>query len=282
MRKLRSCDSAQLNTGVSKCPANFGKKKMAIIVPPGTKLPKEITREVLEKLAHGEPHERIYGVGIFVEYAKNGGDVQTAVNGYGPEEQTGISALKETFTLQKFVPEIHASFVRVGGREWGAYFVDEDSVLYGLDDGTGILAPVDMSTIYTDATPSPTSSAAAGMTITFAYKDVVVAYRDYDFLQLDFNPAKCLLGLTPVRLEKTDEGNYKIYEKIGGYDVTPIYGPLIAQAGKDVFATTITAVTYNEATKDLAISGATDDAKILLQSPSVLFENDITGIEQVV
>ena len=64
--------------------------------------------------------------------------------------------------------------------------------------------------------------------------------------------------------------------------MTPIYGPLIAQAGKDVFATTITAVTYNEATKDLTISGATDDAKILLQSPSVLFENDITGIEQVV
>lgn len=282
MRKLRKCDSAQLSTGVSKCPPQFGKMLMAIIVPYGTKLPANLTADALEKLAHAPVHERIYGVGIFTEYAKNGGEVQTAANGYGPEERTGISALKETYTLKNYAPELHAAFVRVGGHQWGAYFVDEDNIIYGENDGTDTLAPFPMSDIYTDATPHPTSSAKATMNITFAYENVKRAFADFDYERLEFNPQKCVLGLNGVRLEKvgTTGDTFKLFEKVGGYDVTSIYGPLIVTAGNTVVQGTTTAVTYDEDSDTLTIASSAG-ADIRLKSPAVLYENDIKGIEQV-
>lgn len=283
MRKLRTCASAQFNTGVTKCPPNFGKKKMAIIVPKGAKLPASLTADALEELAHAAPATRIYGVMNFVEYAKNGGEVQTSANGYGPEEVTGISALKETYTLAKYSPELHASFVRAGNREWGAYFVDEDNVLYGQNDGTDTLAPFDMSCIYTDVTPSPTSSAAATMSITFAYADVKKAYENYDFVRLDFNAQNLVLGLTNVKLEKTaTSGNaYKLYEVVGGFDVTGIYGPLIATAGAEALNGSTTAATYDESANTLTITAGSGSSAVSLKAPSVLYGKDIKGIEQV-
>ena len=283
MRKLRKCGNAQFNTGITKCPPNFGKKRMAIIVPKGTKLPANLTADALEELAHSANNTRIYGVFDFVEYAKNGGEVQTSANGYGPEEITGISALKETFTLRKYAPELHASFVRAGNREWGAYFIDEDNILYGENDGTDTLAPIDMSCIYTDVTPSPTSSAAATMSVTFAYADVKKAYSNYDYVPLGFNAQNLVLGLMNVRLEKVGEtgNNYKMFEVVGGYDVTDIYGPLIATAGSTVVNGTTTAVTYDEATDTLTVAAGSGNTPISLKSPSVLYDNGIKGIEQV-
>ena len=282
MRKLRTCDNAHLNTGVSKCPPSFGKKKMAIIVPYGTKLPANLTADKLEELAHAPVGSRIYGVGVFVEYAKNGGEAQTSTVGYGPEEITGYSPLKETYTLQKFSPELHASFVRAKGVQWGVYFIDENWQLFGENDGTDILAPLPMSNIYTDVTPSPTSSAKESMTITFSYEDTETAYKNYDFTKLDFNPMKLILGLTLVRLEKLGdtESAYKIFENTGGYDVTGIYGPLIVIGGAAVLNGTTTAASYVEETNSLTIT-TTDNAVPSLKAPSVLYENDIKGIEQV-
>ena len=55
MRKIRSCTNAQLNTGISKCPPEFGKMKGAILVEPGTKLPEDLTGDKLEELCHADP-----------------------------------------------------------------------------------------------------------------------------------------------------------------------------------------------------------------------------------
>ena len=92
MRKLRTCDSAQLNTGVSKCPPDFENMKGAILVPPGTKLPADLTAEKLEQMVHADRPGRIFGIVRFTEYAKNGGEIQTAANGYDGEAPTGVSA----------------------------------------------------------------------------------------------------------------------------------------------------------------------------------------------
>lgn len=279
MRKLRTCDSAHLNTGISKCPPNFGKKKMAIIVPYGTKLPADLDADKLEELAHAALASRIYGVGTFTEYAKNGGEAQTSTDGYGPEEVTGYSPLKETYNL-KYAPEVHAAFVRAKGSKWGVYFVDEDLMLYGENDGTDTLAPFPMANIYTDVTPSPTSSAKASMTITFSYEDTEKAYENYDFVKLDFNPMKLVLGLIGILLEKvgTSGDKYKIVEKVGGYDATEIYGPLLATAGATVLEGATAAAAYNEADKTLTITGS---ASARLKDPATLFEKGIKGIEQV-
>lgn len=281
MRKLRTCDTAQFNTGVSKCLPDFGKMLGAILVEPGTKLPAELTADKLEELAHASGSERIYGIVRFAEYAKNGGEPQTSTNGYGPEEFTGFSARKDNYTLNKFYPELHSALTRTAHLPRGAYFFDENNVLYGLNDGTDTLAPYPMSGVFSDATPHPTSSAKSAMSVSFAHEDAKAAAISFDYVQLDFNPAKLTLGLTEVKLEKTGTGNtYKLYEAVGGYDVTPIYGPLIVSAGQDAINGASSAVTYDDASKTLTIA-ATDGAVISLAAPSVLYEKGIKGIEQI-
>lgn len=282
MRKLRTCNTVQFNTGVSKCPPDFGKMIGAIIVEDGTKLPADLTADSLEKLAHAAGSERIYGIVRFVEYAPEGGDPQSAANGYGPEEFTGFSARKDTYNLNKFYPELHSAITRTAHLSRGVYFFDENNMLYGLNDGTDTLAPYPMSSIYSKATPHPTSSGKASMSVTFCHVDAKASAIDFDYVQLDFNPLKLTLGLVGVKLEKagTTGNNYKIFEAVGGYDVTGIYGPLIVAAGNTVINGATTAATYDDATKTLTIA-ATDGAKISLKSPAVLYENDIKGIEQV-
>lgn len=282
MRKLRTCASAQLNTGVSKCAPEFGKMKGAILVERGTKLPADLDNEKLEKLAHANRPDRIYGIGVFTEYAKNGGEVQSSANGYGGEEVTGISARKDTFNLNKFYPELHAALTRCVNKEWDVYFFDEDNVLYGINDGTDTLAGYPMSTVYSDAVPHPTSSSKSTMTVSFAHSDAKLSITAFDYVQLDFNIQKLTLGLTSVALGKIGStGNkYKLYETLGGNDLTSIYGPLIVTAGNTVINGATSAVTYDATDETLTIA-ATAGAEPRLKPASVLYENAIKGIEQV-
>lgn len=280
MRKLRSCTAAQLHTGVSKCPLDIGKMVGAIVVNQGSKLPADLTAEKIEEAVHADGNSRIYGIVKFVEAAKNGGEAQTYTAGYGPEEFNGFSARKDTFTLDKFYPELHASITKCANVARGVYFFDENNVLYGIDDGTDTLAPFDISCMYSDATPFATSSAKATMTVTFSYVDARQIIEDYNFVTLDFNPAKLTLGLTPVVLKKvgTTGSKFKLYEKFGGYDVTSIYGPLIVEGGAAVLNGATTAATY--ADDELTIT-ATGGATPSLKSPATLYTKDIKGIEQV-
>lgn len=282
MRKLRKCASAQLNTGVSKCAPEFGKMKGAILVEPGTKLPASLTAETLEQLAHANRPGRVYGIGIFTEYAKNGGEVQSSANGYGGEEVTGISARKDTFNLNKFYPELHAALTKCVNKQWDVYFFDEDNVLYGINDGTDTLAGYPMSTVYSDAVPHPTSSSKSTMTVSFAHSDAKLSITAFDYVQLDFNVQKLTLGLTSVALDKvgTSGNKYKLYEVLGGNDLTSVYGPLIVSAGNTVINGATSAVTYNADDDTLTIAGSTG-AEPRLKPASVLYENDIKGIEQV-
>lgn len=282
MRPLRTCDSAQLNTGVSKCPPDFGKMLGAILVGANAKLPANLTADKLEELVHADESERIYGIIRFTEYAKNGGEAQTATNGYGPEEFNGFSAHKDTYTLNRFYPELHAAITRSANTARGVYFFDENNVIYGMNDGTDTLAPFDMACVYSDATPHPTSSAKSTMSVTFCYLDPKQAVVGFDYAQLDFNPMKLTLGLTEVVLKKaTDSGSaYKLYEKVGGYDVTGIYGPLLVEAGNTVINGATSAAAYNDADNTITIA-TTGSAAVSLKSPKVLFENGIKGIIQV-
>ena len=279
MTKLRKCSSAQFNTGDSKCPPDFDRMKGAILVEPGTKLPADLTAEKLEKLAHAARPGRVYGIMTFVEYAKNGGEMQTSANGYGPEEATGMSARKDTFNLDRFKAALHAALTRAKNKRWDVYFFDAANILYGINDGTDILAGYPMSTVYSDATPHRTSSAKAAMSVTFAHEDAELSAVDFDYEQLDFNPSRLTLGLTQVKLKKMESGSYKLYEALGGNDVTSIYGPLMVAAATSV-VNGATAVTYADASDSLTITSSSG-ADVRLKAPSVLYEHDIKGIEQV-
>lgn len=282
MKKPRKCESSQLYTGTTKCPPNFGKMAVAILVKPGTKLPANLTGNALEKLIHATRTERAYGIVGLCEYSKNGGEVQTSANGYGPEQVTGVSARKDSFDLLDFYPELDSSLMRTTNTPWDVYFIDDEHNLHGIDDGTDVLAGYPMSSVYSESTPIASSSNKASMQVVFCHKNAKLSKTKFDYVSLDFDYSSLVLGLLAVKLVKTtDEGNnYKIIESVGANDVTAIYGPLIAEAGADVINGTTTAVTYDETTETLTIAAA-NGVTPSLKAANVLYENDIKGIEQV-
>lgn len=282
MRPLRSCDDSHLNTGLSKCPVDFARMKGAIIVPYGTKLPAQLTLEKLTELAHADENERIYGIGGFCEYAPEGGEAQTGAVGYGGLRVTGYSDRADTFTLDKNYPELHSSLTKSSGKAWGTYFYDEKNYIYGLDDGTDVLAPFPMSTIHSNATPYSTSSAKSTMTVKFCHEDARAAIEHADYAKLSFNPQRATLGLTAVKLVKvSDTGNdFKLIEKIGGFDLTPTFGPLIADSATAISGATAATYDADKKTLTLTVSGSSS-AEPKLKAPKTLLEAGIEGIEEV-
>lgn len=280
MKPIRTCDDSHLNTGLSKCPVDFGRMKGAIIVEYGAKLPAKLSIDELTKLAHADEAERIYGIIGFCEYTPEGGEAQTGAVGYGGLQVTGYSDRADTFTLDKNYPELHASLTKSSGKKCGAYFFDEKNYLYGLDDGTDILAPFPMNTVHSNATPYSTSSAKSTMTVKFCHEDARAAIENADYVKLDFNPQRAVLGLTPVKLVKVaeTENDYKLVEKVGSYDLTPTFGPLIADNATVI--TGVSAAKYNAAKGTLTLT-AEASATPKLASPKTLLDAGIEGIEEV-
>ena len=280
MRNLRKCNTGHLNTGISKCPVDFARMKGAIIVPYGSKLPANLSVEALTKQAHADEAERIYGIVGFCEFAQEGGEAQTGAVGYGGLQVTGYSDRADTYTLDKNYPELHASLTKCAGNKFGAYYFDEKNMLYGLNDGTDELAPFPMNTIHSNATPYSTSGSKSTMTVKFCHEDSRAAIENADYVQLDFNPQRATLGLTGVKLIKvSDSGNeYKLIEAVGGYDLTSIFGPLMADNANVING--VTAVTYDEDKEALTLT-VTGSATPALKAPKLLLEAGIAGIEQV-
>lgn len=280
MRNLRKCNNGHLNTGISKCPVDFARMKGAIIVPYGSKLPADLSVEALTKQAHADEAERIYGIVGFCEFAQEGGEAQTGAVGYGGLQVTGYSDRADTYTLDKNYPELHASLTKCAGNKFGAYYFDEKNMLYGLNDGTDELAPFPMNTIHSNATPYSTSGSKSTMTVKFCHENSRAAIENADYIQLDFNPMRATLGLTGVKLIKVgDTGNdYKLIEAVGGYDLTSIFGPLMADNTNVISGATAVAYDTDKEVLTLTVSGSATPA---LKAPKLLLEAGIAGIEQV-
>lgn len=277
MRNIRTCESALLNTGGSTCQIDWGRVKGCIIVEKGQKLPAELTKETLEELCHADRPGRVYPIPSFVEYAKNGGEPQVNAVGYGPSQYNGMSAETETFTLPKFDETLNAKLLQAATKEWDVYFYD-DKFLYGYNDGTDILAGMSMSTIYPAVTPFSTSSSKSTMTVSFCHTDIEDLLTHIDFVKLNFNIKNGLKGLTEVSLVSKEANKYKLIEKIGGYDLTPLHGGAIAKAATEVL-NGATSATYADGI--LTVVPAGDGGTISLKAPSVLYENGIKYIEGV-
>lgn len=278
MRKLRTCVGALLNTGISKCPIDFGKIRGVLLVPKGKKLPALLTAESLKKACHADRSERVYPIGPFVEFAKNGGEPQANANGYGGVQVTDLSARTDTFTMDKFYPEVNASLLKVMNQKYDAYYYDDKNYIYGVADGEE-LAGIPMSTVYPTDTSYPTSSASASLTVSLAYEDARSAMEKLDYIKADFDIRKAAVGLVEVEFGRVgNAGNaYKLYEKVGGYDVTAIYGELLADNAVVIAGTS--AATYSAADETLTLT-VTEGAEPKLKAPKTLLEAGIEGIEQ--
>lgn len=279
MRKIRTCKSAQMNTGSSACSIDWKKVKGAILAERGTKLPADLTGKVLMELCHADRPGRIYPIFPFLEYAKNGGEPQVNAIGYGASEYNGLNAQTDTFTLKKFDEMLNAQLLKCANKGWDVYFWNQDTILIGYNDGTEILAGIPMSSVYPTSTLFPTSSAKSAMTVSFAHEDAEDSHLNFDYVQLDFNPKNFLKGLVDVVLEKTDAENaYKIIEVVGGYDRTEEFGKLIADGATEVL-NNVTSASYADGIITIVPKG---DGVPSLKSSSVLFKNEIKGIEQAV
>ena len=138
-----------------------------------------------------------------------------------------------------------------------------------------------MNTIHSNATPYPTSSAKSTMTVKFCHEDSRAAIEDADYVKLDFDPRKATLGLVEVLLVKvgTAGNEYKIIEKVGGFDLTSTYGQLIADNANLVAGAT-SAVSYDAEKETLTIA-TTGSAVPKLKAPKTLHEAGVSGIEQL-
>ena len=274
MRPTRNCYKADFNSGKSGCPIDYGKIKGAIIVPAGEKLPAGFDGDNLREACHADLPNRIYPVLLFVEYAKNGGEPQVSAVGYGPNKVTGISAQTDTFTLDGVDYGLHAELLKSKNVKRDVYYFDEDGVIYGVNDGTDVLAGIPMSCIYSTIIPHPTSGAKESLTVSFCHLDAEKSQQNYDFIDTDIRFEDVLIGLTPVELVKDGDNKYHIVEKVGGYDRTPEFGTIIA----DNAAATIdgiSAATYADGALTLTV---TQDATPALKAPSALYTNGIEGI----
>lgn len=279
MRKIRTCKSSLLNTGGSACKIDWAKVKGAIMVEHGTKLPADITGEKLVELCHADRPDRIYPIFPLFEYAKNGGEPQVNPVGYGANQFNGLNAQTDTFTLNRYDEVLNVKLLQCASKQWDVYYWDGNNTLIGYNDGTDVLAGIPMSTVYPTVTQYPTSGAKSTMTVSFSHEDAEDSQVNFDYQQLDFNPKNFLKGLVEVLFMPSDKGanDYKLIEKIGGYDRTEEFGQLIADKAAEVL-NDVTSATYANGVISIVPK---EPGTPSLKAPSVLFENNISGIEQV-
>lgn len=276
MRNIRNCKRGLLNTGKSQCPLDLSHIVAAIVVEVGMNWPTDATASSIREACHADRPNRLMPIMTFVEYAKEGGEAQASGQGWGGVQVNSISARTDTFTLDKYYPDLAASLSKAMNLPFEVFYVDENDVVYGRRVGDN-LRGFPITTLYGNATPHPTSSNPATLTVSFAFKNARDAVEEFDFVELDFNVNDALMSLTEVELVSTGSNNkYKIVEKVGGLDLTSKYQATIVTNASSVL-NGVTAATYNPDTDSLTLtisSGSTPS----LKSPSELFTAGIEGI----
>ena len=274
MRNIRNCMGITLATGQSVCPVDFGKIKAIILVQHGKTLGSSFSAGTFEAKCHADVPDRIYPIKTIVEYAKNGGEPQVSAVGYGGNGVTGISARTDTFTLDQYNDNLAASITENMNKKFDAYYLDENNLLIGVNNGTEELGGIPMSTVYCTVTPHPTSNAKPTMTVSCCLEDARAAIEKFDYVQLDFNPMDELNGLVDVDLVEVETGKFVILEVRGGFDRTAEFGPTIATAATSVLDGA-TAVSYADG--KLTITAASNSVPEMKKA-SVLRTNDIVGL----
>lgn len=275
MRKdYRLCggSAAGFNTGQNFCPLQPGKAKAVILVYHGKKLPAELTADNLEKACHADGQDRIFPILGISEYATSGGEANTSENGYAGTSITGYSPRTDTFTLAKFNMALQANLVSNKATTFDMYVVDENDVIYGIDDASDSLAGIPLTGVYPTGQPFSSSGQVAYLAFNALYADIEAYMKNASAKGATFNVPGALTGLVFAEFIQVEEGKYKLVDHYDRTDLTSYYGALIAEHAETVL-TSGTSVSYTEGV--LTITG---EPKLAV--PSVLQENGIIGIEQ--
>jgi hypothetical protein len=264
--------AAGFNTGFNFCPLQPGKAKAVILTYHGKKLPAELTAENLEKACHADGQDRIFPILNISEYATSGGEANTSENGYAGSSITGYSARTDTFTLSKFNLALQANLVSNKATTFDMYVVDENDVIYGIDDASDALAGIPLTGVYPTGQPFSSSGQVAYLAFNALYADIEAYMKNASAKGATFNVPGALTGLVFAEFIEIESGKYKLVDHYDRTDLTAYYGALIASKAATVLVSGSTA-SYSDGV--LIISG---DPKLAV--PSVLQENGIIGIEQ--
>lgn len=270
----RECPGlATFNTGSSVCVLDPGKVKAIILTIHGHKLPEDKTADAIEAACHADRPERIFPIKTIVEYAPSGGEAQTSATGYGPTKITGYSAKNDVWTLQDYDASLKANIMAAKNVAFDAYFVDENNIVYGMNDGTEYLAGIPLSGVYPGGQDWDSSGTEANITVATMFKDYEKYIKSADVSAYKFDVVEALKGLVYVELKSLESGKYKLVEHFGKLDITEHYGELLAKN-----ATTALGVSDSPAAS-YADGVITVSGNPKLAKPSVLQGLGITGIE---
>ena len=270
----RKCPGvATFNTGSSVCVLDPGKIKAIILTIHGHKIPTEKTAEAFEKACHADRPGRIFPIKTIVEYAPSGGEAQTSATGYGPTKVTGYSAKNDVWTLQDYDASLKANIMAAKNVAFDAYFVDENNVIYGMNDGTDELSGIPLSGVYPGGQDWDSSGTEANLTIATMFKDYEKYIKNADVKVYDFDVVDALKGLVYVDLVSIESNKYKLIEHFGKLDITEYYGELLSESAETAL-TGATSASYAN-----GVITTVGEGSITLASPSVLQESGITGIE---
>lgn len=270
--RLCGGSAAGFNTGQNFCPLQPGKAKAVILVYHGKKLPAELTADNLEKACHADGQDRIFPILGISEYATSGGEANTSENGYAGTSITGYSPRTDTFTLAKFNMALQANLVSNKATTFDMYVVDENDVIYGIDDASDSLAGIPLTGVYPTGQPFSSSGQVAYLAFNALYADIEAYMKNASAKGATFNVPGALTGLVFAEFIQVGEGKYKLVDHYDRTDLTSYYGALIAEHAETVL-TSGASVSYTEGV--LTITG---EPKLAV--PSVLQENGIIGIEQ--
>lgn len=275
MRKdYRLCggSAAGFNTGQNYCPLQPGKAKAIILTYHGKKLPKDLTAESLEVACHADGQDRIFPILGISEYATSGGEANTSENGYAGSSITSYSARTDTFTLSKYNMALQANLVSNKSTTFDMYVVDENDVIYGIDDSSDSLAGIPLTGVYPTGQPFSSSGQVAYMAFNALYADTEAYLKNASAKGASFNVPGALTGLVFAEFIEVGESQYKLVDHYDRTDLTTYYGADIAQNAESALKEGSSASYANGV---LTITGTPK-----LESPSVLQTLGIIGIEQ--
>lgn len=270
----RECPGlATFNTGNSVCVLDPGKVKAIILTIHGHKLPEDKSADAIEAACHADRPNRIFPIKTIVEYAPSGGEAQTSAIGYGPTKVTGYSAKNDVWTLQDYDASLKANLMAAKNVAFDAYFVDENNIIYGMNDGTEYLAGIPLSGVYPGGQDWDSSGTEANLTVATMFKDYKKYIKSADVSAYKFDVVEALKGLVYVELKSMESGKYKLVEHFGKLDITEHYGELLAKNATTALGVSDSpAASYADGV--ITVSGSPKLAK-----PSVLQGLGITGIE---
>lgn len=275
MKKYRDCGSETFNTGSSKCPFVPDYVKVIVLTPEDMVINDDEFETRIEEMIHADRPGRIYPIGQVAEYAPSGGEAQTSQQGYGPSQITSYSELIEVWTMENFDEGLLANLMKLKNQRMRALFIDKNNVVYGQSDTDATIKGYLISSIYPSSVQRyKTSGDNASMAVSLVYDDVEKAWLETKSLQSDVDLVEKAKGLVWVDVEKTESSgtSYRVVEHYGKYNLTTVYGSLLAKS--DVW-NNASAVEYVNGVLNITSTGTPS-----LKSPSALFEAGVKGIEQ--